>query len=134
MMWVNIGRLPVDTRLPRTCEVSAIASTSPGSIEQPPDRDVPDSGRFPALRVPLYICVSTLEQQPANQLAELRRYAEARGWSTPVEYVDHGISGVKERRPAVDRLLADAKRRRVDVVCVRRLDRLGRNLQHLITI
>ena len=51
--------------------------------------------------------VSTLDQEPENQLAELRRYAEVRGW-TAVEYVDHGVSGTKDRRPALDRLLKDA--------------------------
>jgi DNA invertase Pin-like site-specific DNA recombinase len=74
-----------------------------------------------------------LEQEPENQLAELRRYAEARGW-TAVEYVDHGVSGAKDKRPALDALLKDAKRRKFDVVLCWRLDRLGRNLKHLITL
>jgi putative DNA-invertase from lambdoid prophage Rac len=69
----------------------------------------------------------------ANQLQELRRYAGARAWSG-VEYVDRGVSGAKDRRPALDQLLADAKRRRFDVVVCWRLDRLGRNLKHLITL
>jgi DNA invertase Pin-like site-specific DNA recombinase len=85
------------------------------------------------MRCALYARVSTLDQQPENQLAELRRYIEARGWS-PTEYVDHGISGTKERRPALDQLLADAKRRRFDVLVCWRLDRLGRNLRHLILL
>ena len=84
------------------------------------------------LRVALYARVSTLEQQTENQLAELRRYVAARGWPTPVEYIDHGVSGAKERRPALDRLIADARRRRLDVVVCWRLDRLGRNLKHLV--
>lgn len=82
-------------------------------------------------RVALYARVSTADQTTENQLLELRRYAEARGW-TATEYLDHGISGTKERRPALDRLLADARRRRFDVLVVWRLDRLGRNLKHLI--
>jgi DNA invertase Pin-like site-specific DNA recombinase len=85
------------------------------------------------MRCALYARVSTLDQEPENQLAELRRYIEARGWS-PTEYVDHGISGTKERRPALDQLLADAKRRRFDVLVCWRLDRLGRSLKHLITL
>jgi DNA invertase Pin-like site-specific DNA recombinase len=68
-----------------------------------------------------------------NQLVELRRYATARGWDVR-EYVDHGVSGAKERRPALDAMVADAKRRRFDAIVVWRLDRLGRNLKHLITL
>jgi DNA invertase Pin-like site-specific DNA recombinase len=77
--------------------------------------------------------VSAAEQTCDNQLLELRRYLEARGW-TAKEYVDRGVSGAKDRRPALDQLLADAKRRRFDVVVCWRLDRLGRNLKHLITL
>jgi DNA invertase Pin-like site-specific DNA recombinase len=73
-----------------------------------------------------------LDQQPENQLAELRRYVAARGW-TAVEYVDHGVSGAKDRRPALDRLVTDARRRKFDVLVTWKLDRLGRNLKHLIT-
>src|ERR1700730_4073478 len=77
--------------------------------------------------------VSTVDQEPENQLQELRRYVDARGW-TATEYVDRGVSGAKDRRPALDQLLADAKRRRFDVLVCWRLDRLGRNLKHLITL
>lgn len=83
------------------------------------------------LRAGLYARVSTDEQSTENQLLELRRYASSRGWSV-VEYVDHGQSGAKETRPALQRLIADARRRRLDVVVCWRLDRLGRNLRHLI--
>jgi DNA invertase Pin-like site-specific DNA recombinase len=89
--------------------------------------------RFP-VRVALYARVSTLDQQPENQLAELRRYVAARGWNTPVEYVDHGVSGSTDRRPALDRLVKDARRRKFDVLVTWKLDRLGRNLKHLITL
>jgi DNA invertase Pin-like site-specific DNA recombinase len=85
------------------------------------------------MRAALYGRVSTFDQEPENQLAELRRYVKARGW-TSTEYVDRGVSGAKDRRPALDRLLIDARRRRFDVVVVWRLDRLGRNLRHLITL
>lgn len=57
----------------------------------------------------------------------------ARGW-TATEYVDRGVSGAKDRRPELDRLVADAKRRRFDAVVCWRLDRLGRNLRHLILL
>jgi DNA invertase Pin-like site-specific DNA recombinase len=86
------------------------------------------------MRTAIYARVSTVDQEPENQLAELRGYVEARGWTAAVEYVDRGVSGTKDRRPALDRLVADAKRRRFDVVVCWRLDRLGRNLKHLITL
>jgi DNA invertase Pin-like site-specific DNA recombinase len=85
------------------------------------------------MRAAIYARVSTFDQEPENQLAELRRYLGARGWS-PSEYVDRGVSGAKDRRPALDELLKDARRRRFDVLIVWRLDRLGRNLRHLITM
>ena len=85
------------------------------------------------MRAAVYARVSTVDQEPENQLQELRRYVEARGWSA-VEYVDRGVSGAKDRRPALDQLVADAKRRRFDVLVCWRLDRLGRSLKHLITL
>ena len=82
------------------------------------------------MKAAVYDRVSTQDQEPENQLAELRQYAGAHGWGA-VEYVDRGISGAKDRRPALDQLLADARRRRFDVLVCWRLDRLGRNLKHL---
>jgi DNA invertase Pin-like site-specific DNA recombinase len=84
-------------------------------------------------RAAVYARVSTLDQTTENQLAELRRYIEARGW-TSQEYIDEGVSGAKESRPALDSMLRDARRRKFDVVVCWRLDRLGRNLKHLITL
>ena len=52
------------------------------------------------MRAAIYARVSTFDQEPENQLVELRRYASARGWDVK-EHVDHGISGAKERRPAL---------------------------------
>ena len=86
-----------------------------------------------AIRAAIYARVSTVDQEPENQLQELRRYVQARGW-TGTEFVDHGVSGAKDRRPALDRLVTDAKRRRFDVLVCWRLDRLGRNLRHLILL
>ena len=86
-----------------------------------------------ARRAAVYARVSTLDQEPENQLQELRLYVEARAW-TAAEYVDKGVSGAKDRRPALDALVTDAKRRRFDVLVCWRLDRLGRNLRHLITL
>ena len=85
------------------------------------------------MRCAIYARVSTLDQEPENQLVELRRYTAARDWQA-AEYVDRGVSGAKDRRPALDALIRDAKRRRFDVLVCWRLDRLGRNLKHLITL
>src|SRR5229473_8165553 len=85
------------------------------------------------MRAAIYARVSTFDQEPENQLQELRRYVEARGW-TGHEYVDRGVSGAKDRRPALDALVSDAKRRKFDVLACWRLDRLGRNLRHLILL
>jgi hypothetical protein len=83
------------------------------------------------VKAAIYARVSTFDQEPENQLAELRRYVEAWGWAS-TEFVDRGVSGAKDRRPALDALVANAKRRRFDVLVCWRLDRLGRSLKHLI--
>ena len=85
------------------------------------------------MRCAIYARVSTPGQEPENQLQELRQYVAARTW-TGTEYVDRGVSGAKDRRPALDQLLADARRRKIDVLLCWRLDRLGRNLRHLVTL
>ena len=87
-----------------------------------------------APRVAAYLRVSTDDQTVENQRRELAAYIEARGWTVTREYADEGISGSKERRPALDELMRDAKRRRFDMVIVWSLDRLGRNLRHLVTL
>ena len=84
-------------------------------------------------RAAIYARVSTLDQEPENQLAELRRYVAARGW-TAVEFVDRGVSGSRDRRPALDAVLTGIKRRQFDVLVCWRLDRLGRSLKHLVTL
>lgn len=85
------------------------------------------------MRAAIYARVSTTDQTCDNQLIELRRYCQARGWMAK-EYVDAGVSGAKDRRPALDALSKDARRRRIDVLVCWRLDRLGRNLKHLVTL
>ena len=77
--------------------------------------------------------MSTLDQHVENQLQELRTYCERRGW-TATEFIDQGVSGAKERSPALDEMLKAAKRRKFDVLIVWRLDRLGGNLRHLILL
>ncbi len=85
------------------------------------------------MRAAVYARVSTFDQEPENQVAELHRFAAARGWQVQ-DYVDRGVSGAKDRRPALDDLLRAAKRRKFDVLLVWRLDRLGRNLRHLVML
>jgi DNA invertase Pin-like site-specific DNA recombinase len=85
-------------------------------------------------RVALYARVSTStgQQDPEMQLRELREYVERRGWQIIETYTDEGISGSKDSRPALNRLMADACRRRFDAVLVWKLDRFGRSLRHLV--
>ena len=87
----------------------------------------------PTKRAALYARVSTIGrgQDVELQLAELRQAARQRGWGF-IEYVDDGISGCVESRPALDRLKADAQSGKLDVVIVWKLDRLGRSLRHLL--
>jgi DNA invertase Pin-like site-specific DNA recombinase len=85
------------------------------------------------MRAAIYARVSTFDQEPENQLQELRRYVEARGWSA-IEFVDRGVSGSKDRRPALDQMIVDAKRRKFDLVVCWQLDRLGRSLRHLVLL
>jgi DNA invertase Pin-like site-specific DNA recombinase len=66
------------------------------------------------------------------QLREFNEYRERRGWTVAGEYVDVGISGSKEKRPELDRLMADAHRRRFDVVVVWKFDRFARSVSHLL--
>jgi DNA invertase Pin-like site-specific DNA recombinase len=67
------------------------------------------------------------------QLNELREHAGRRGWQVAGEYVDEGVSGSKESRPALNRLTCDVHRRKFDAVLVWRIDRYGRSLKHLVT-
>lgn len=66
------------------------------------------------------------------QTRELRQFAEARGWQITSEYIDAGVSGAKDSRPELNRLMADAHKRRFDVVCVWRFDRFARSVSHLL--
>jgi DNA invertase Pin-like site-specific DNA recombinase len=85
-------------------------------------------------QVALYARVSTLNNQdPEMQLLELREYAGRRGWKIVEEFTDQGISGSKESRPALNRLMSDACRRRFDAILVWKIDRWGRSLKHLVT-
>lgn len=79
----------------------------------------------------LYSRVSSSDQSTAMQEADLRRYAEARGFTIYKEYTDHAISGGKDRRPALDQLMSDARKRLFDIVIVWRFDRFARSTTHL---
>jgi DNA invertase Pin-like site-specific DNA recombinase len=85
------------------------------------------------MRAAIYARVSTNNgQDPAMQTRELREYCGRRGWEITGEYVDIGVSGSTERRPRLDALLAEYRRRRVDAVVVYRYDRFARSLRHLL--
>ena len=85
-------------------------------------------------RAAIYARVSTnnKHQDPEMQLGELRAFCKHRDWEICSEYTDSGISGTREKRPALDRLLSDCRRRRVDAVVVYRYDRFARSLRQLV--
>jgi DNA invertase Pin-like site-specific DNA recombinase len=80
------------------------------------------------MRIAFYARVSTTDQNCELQLRELRAYAAARKWKIHAEYVDTGWSGAKASRPELNRLMADARKRRFDAVLVWKLDRWGRSV------
>ena len=84
------------------------------------------------MRVALYARASTGKQETENQKPDLREYATQRGFEMTGEYVDSGVSGTRDSRPALNRLMLDAKQRKFDAVLVWKLDRWGRSLQHLV--
>ncbi len=84
-------------------------------------------------RAGIYVRVSTKEQKTESQEAELKEYAARRGWEVHRVYADQGQSGAKSSRPALDELMADCRRRKVDVVLVWKFDRFARSLRHLVS-
>jgi DNA invertase Pin-like site-specific DNA recombinase len=85
-------------------------------------------------KVAIYARVSTTNhgQDAGMQTREMRQFAEARGWTLADEYVDSGISGAKDSRPELNRLMADAHKRKFDVVVVWKFDRFARSVSHLL--
>ena len=86
------------------------------------------------LRVAIYARISTSNhgQDVTVQTRELEQFARARGWQVAGQYLDEGVSGSKDSRPELNRLMADAHKRRFDVVCVWRFDRFARSVSHLL--
>jgi DNA invertase Pin-like site-specific DNA recombinase len=85
-------------------------------------------------RVVLYARVSTTDQSPDNQLHDLRQLAAQRGLEIVEEYVDTGISGARARRPALDRLMSDARCGHFEVLLVWAADRVARSVKHFLEI
>jgi DNA invertase Pin-like site-specific DNA recombinase len=87
------------------------------------------------LRAALYARVSTVGhgQDPGLQLDELRQVAAQRGWSVSGEFVDLGVSGTVDSRPDLDRMMADARAGKLDLIAVFRFDRFARDTRHLLT-
>jgi DNA invertase Pin-like site-specific DNA recombinase len=85
-------------------------------------------------RLAIYGRVSTANHgQDVNlQTRELEQFAQARGWSLADSYLDIGISGAKDKRPELDRLMADAHKRKFDVIAVWKFDRFARSVSHLL--
>ena len=85
------------------------------------------------MKIALYTRVSTQDQSVEMQTSDLRRYCEQRRFEIHKEYSDKGISGTKDRRPALDELMSDAKKKKFDAVLCWRFDRFARSTKHLIT-
>src|SRR6202021_1524606 len=84
-------------------------------------------------RAALYCRVSTGDQHLETQLLDLRELAKQRGFEIVGEYTDV-ISGAKSKRPGLERLMADARRRRFDILLVAAFDRIGRNVRHFLEV
>jgi DNA invertase Pin-like site-specific DNA recombinase len=83
-------------------------------------------------RVGAYARVSTSDQNAENQIDQIRRFCKARGWEIVQEFVDHGISGAKTKRPQLTKLMVAAQSREIDCVVVWKFDRFGRSTRHLV--
>jgi len=85
------------------------------------------------MKIAIYTRVSTDKQTDESQLNELREHCRRRNWTEVIEYRDV-ISGAKFSREGLDKLMADVRRNRLDVIVCFKLDRLGRSLPHLAQI
>lgn len=87
------------------------------------------------MKAAVYARVSTLlGQDPELQLITVRQVAANRGYTVTAEYVDKGVSGAKEKRPALDQLISDARHGKFQVLIVTAIDRIGRNTRHLLNL
>jgi DNA invertase Pin-like site-specific DNA recombinase len=84
------------------------------------------------MRTVIYARVSTKDQSCELQLRDLRTYCSARGFNLMQEYVDTGFSGAKDSRPALNELVAAARKRKFDAIVVWRFDRFARSTKHLL--
>jgi DNA invertase Pin-like site-specific DNA recombinase len=85
-------------------------------------------------RAVLYARVSTTDQNCDTQLLDLRQMAEQRGFTIIEEFIDQGVSGARAKRPGLDRLLANARRGKFDVLLIWSFDRMARSVRHLIEV
>ncbi len=86
------------------------------------------------MKAALYLRVSTLDQNPDSQRHDLEQMAAQRGLEIVERYVDHGVSGTRVRRPALDRMMSDARHGRFDVVMVWASDRMARSVKHFVEV
>ncbi|MFB0544257.1 MAG: recombinase family protein, partial [Asgard group archaeon] len=75
----------------------------------------------------------TKDQGPESQLLDLRKYVKRRSWEVYQEDVDRGVNGAEENRPALDRLMKNARKRKFDILLVWKFDRFARSTKHLVT-
>jgi DNA invertase Pin-like site-specific DNA recombinase len=108
-----------------------------GGVPSPSRSKSPVSKAYPlgegkAVRAVLYYRVSTNKQDEKNQVPDLRRYAEFRKWTITNEYIDHGISGAKDSRNDLDKMMAEIRAGQYDVLLIYSYDRFARSLPHLV--
>ena len=84
------------------------------------------------MRVAIYARDSTIDQHSAMQSEDLQEFCKRREFQLIDTYIDEGVSGSKDSRPELNRLMADARKRRFDAVLVWKLDRFGRSIKHLV--
>jgi DNA invertase Pin-like site-specific DNA recombinase len=84
------------------------------------------------MRCARYLRVSKSDQRPELQDDETKTFIERRGWTLTTTYLDHGVSGSRDRRPELDRMIADARRGKFDILIVWKADRLFRSLRHMV--
>src|SRR5579863_4644575 len=92
------------------------------------------------VETPLIYVPKSIPHQPSHtsdqsvdlQRRELLEFCERRDWTIVGEFSDIAVSGAKDRRPELDKLMELAKKRKVDVICVWRFDRFARSVSHLL--